>query len=154
MPALRRQSDDGIRARGPGRPRAEAAAPALLVFRMGPGGHAEPVRDTIRRSDELAFAYRSDGKNERLMVFARDERGRIYWYHPAWTDPAQDPEAVALAREPGVHELPAAISHAFAGSRVEICALFTASNRRVRQTEAELVRGALRADCRKVTVTP
>jgi hypothetical protein len=154
IPAVRRGSHEESRARGPGSHAAVAATPALLVYRMGPGGHAEPLRDTIRRSDELAFAYRSDGKDDRLMVFARDEGGRIYWYHPAWTDPAQDPEAVAIAREPGVHELPAAVSHAFAGNRVEICALFTTGNRRVRETEADLVRGALRADCRKVTVTP
>jgi hypothetical protein len=154
MPAIRRRSQEGVQARGSGHHQSEQKAPELLIYRMEAGGQATPLADTLGRSQELAFAYRSDGSDKHLMVFARDERGHIYWYHPAWTDPAQDPAAVPLAREPGVHELPAAISHSFQDNRIEICALFMHDIRHVRETEMELARGTLAAECRKVTVTP
>jgi hypothetical protein len=156
-PLVRTDDHSGIRARGPahaavalvGRP------PELLIFRVGPGGHSEPLGGTVHRSDELAFGYRSEGTAERrLLVFARDSSGQIYWYHPAWTDPADNPEAVAILPEAGVHELPAAVVQPLPEGTVEICSLFTARPWRVREAEAAIARGDLRPDCRKVTVIP
>jgi len=154
VPALRHHRS-GVQARGPEhRSRASAATPALLIFRIRPSAQSEPLGDAIGRGDELAFAYRTDGSDRRVMVFARDERGRIYWYHPAWTDAAQNPEAVPLARQAGVHELPAAVTQSIEGGKIEICGLFTTRNLRVREAEAELARGTLQPACRKVAVSP
>jgi hypothetical protein len=150
-----RRHDEGVRARGvPPIQGAPMSSPELLTFRIGPSGRSEPLGDVIRRGDELAFAYRTDGSVRRVLVFARDERGHIFWFHPAWTDPAANPEAIQLAATPGVHELPAAISQPFQGEQLEICGLFTTKTLRVREVEQELALRRLRPDCRRVTVVP
>jgi hypothetical protein len=155
----RSPSDDGVKgaihARGPrheATTAGQASSPALLVFHIGADGRSQPLGETVRSDDELAFAYRSDGMEHKLLVFGRDERGTIYWYHPAWTDPATNPEAIVTSREPGVHELPAAIAHPLPMDHIEICSIFTTNSLRVREAEAALVRGELQPDCRKVTV--
>jgi hypothetical protein len=154
----RRPPDSSFHPRGRGQ---AALAPAvtgaqLLMYRLGAGGRPEPLGDRIRRDDELAFAYRNDGQARRLMVFARDEHGHLYWYHPAWTDPAQNPEAIPLAADPGPHELPAAISQPLDGRRLEICWLFASSGQalHVREVEGALARGELTPGCRQVEVAP
>jgi hypothetical protein len=134
----------------------------LLVFRIGPGGRAEPLGATLRRNDELAFAYQNDGRAQRLLVFGRDEHGHVYWYHPAWTDPRQNPQAIPLSDQPGLHELPAAIAQPLDGRTLEICWLFTAHAVGVRELEAGLAgadegglaRRGLVPQCRQVELVP
>jgi len=150
-------TESEFKARGPahGLPTApKARAADLLVYRIGPGGRSEPLGDSMRRDDELAFAYRNEGGAQRLLVFGRDEHGHFYWYHPAWTDPAQNPEAIELAREPGPHELPAAIAQPLDGRRLELCWLFTPRSLRVRQVEAALAKRELHPSCRPVRIIP
>ena len=156
-PMVRTGDHSGIQARGPTHASVARAgrAPELLVFRVSPGGHSEPLGETVRCNDELAFGYRSEGTAERrLLVFARDSGGQIYWYHPAWTDPADNPEAVTILGEAGVHELPAAVVQPLPAGVVEICSVFTARRWRVREAEAAIARGDLPSDCRRVTVIP
>ena len=86
--------------------------------------------------DELAFAYRNPARKGRLLVFAVDEHGHVYWYHPGWSDAGQNPTAVPISAEPGLHELPAAVLHKFDGERIMIHALFTDRELSVRQIEA------------------
>jgi hypothetical protein len=150
----RRTRDDlGFHARGRAAPAVASGAPELQIFRIGREG-AQPLRGVLARDEELAFAYRSEGTARRLLVFARDEHAHVYWYHPAWTDPAADPEAVTLSPAPGLHELPAAIAHALDGRRLELCWLFTVEPLRAREVEAALARGALAPACQTVEVTP
>jgi hypothetical protein len=158
LPRLRRQAqvDEGggvgFRARGPAAILAPGAA-ELRIFRIGRDG-AQPLQGILGRDEELAFAYHGGGTDRRLLVFARDEHAHVYWYHPAWTEPASDPESIALDPTPGLHELPAAIAHALDGRRLELCWLFTTEPLRARQVEAALGRGELAATCRSVEVTP
>ena len=71
----------------------------------------------------------------RLMIFGVDDRGGIHWFHPAWTDPRQDPVAVPIHAGVGPFELPEAIQHKVAGSRLRIVALFTNAATSVRSLE-------------------
>jgi hypothetical protein len=150
-------TDPGIRARGARHvsgPSLPLGSNELVVFRVSPAGDSEPLGDTLHRRDELAFAYRTDGADLRLLVFGRDDRGRIYWYYPEWNDAADNPEAVALLKAPGVHELPAAIDQPLEQGRLEICSVFTQQKLRVREAEVAIERGVLRPACRKVMVIP
>jgi hypothetical protein len=123
---------------------------ALEVYRVRPDGSTEASQGWMAAGDELAFAYRNPGGLARLMVFAVDDRGDIYWFHPAWSDPAEDPVAVPIQSGPGPFELPEAIRHQPWSGRLRIVALFTELPLSVRALEARwrLGRFALPGDVR------
>jgi hypothetical protein len=112
----------------------------VAAFRTSGPGAPAPASARIARGQELAFAYRNGGAWSHLMVFARDERGAIYWFYPQWTDPALDPEGVALQATPELRELPAAVSHDFAGHQLALCALASRRPMSTRQVEQALLR--------------
>jgi hypothetical protein len=66
----------------------------------------------------------------------------VYWYHPGWPDPTDNPKAVEITKSPGLHELPAAVSQAYQGEHLVIHALFTDQELTVRQVEAALAQRA------------
>jgi len=134
-------AEDGFRPRG-APPSAlvlalDARATEVLGFRTGAGRPALAT-EPLSRSDELAFAYRNGGGWPQLMVFARDDRGGTYWFHPSWNDRTANPTAVPISAAPGVHELPRATTQTFAGSRLSLCALTTRDSLSVREVEAAL----------------
>jgi hypothetical protein len=99
---------------------------ALYVYRIAPGCAPQPVLNgLIVNGDELAFAYLNRAGWSRLLVYAVDRAGRIYWYHPGWADPATAPVAVRIEPGPGRHELPEAIAQPLPHGPVEIHAVFT-----------------------------
>lgn len=120
----------------------QASPERLVVYAVEPQGPAAPLGDTLRASQELAFAYRNPDAKRFLMVFARDAAGRVYWYYPSWTDAAQDPEAMPISgREAGddaLHELPEAISHPLEPGPLTLHAVFLDAPLTVRQMEALL----------------
>lgn len=145
---LRTPKEDGFAARGgvdAGADVAPGKAP-LHVYRVAEAGRPTPVIDAVRRDDELAFAYENDERKKYLMIFASDDTGRVYWFYPAWTNPADDPQSIAASVEPGVHELPDAIVHRFAGSRLDVHALFLDAPTTVRAVEARLADGGAPID--------
>ena len=101
------------------------ADPALYVYRIVDGGPPQPVDGMIRGDDELAFAYRNRAGWSRLLVYAVDDAGRVYWYHPGWTDASAAPTAVAIDGGPGRHELADAIAQPLPPGRLRIHAIFT-----------------------------
>jgi hypothetical protein len=88
----------------------------------------------------LAFAYANMGRKQRLMVFAVDEGRRVYWYHPAWRSPAEDPTAVAIERDDALHEIPQAVAHRFAGRRLQLFGVFLDRALSVRAMEGLVAR--------------
>ena len=132
----------GLVARGGPAAGAAARAPEVQIFRIRSGhrdqGGTAPQRavESVRRDDELAFLYRNPGGKARLLVFAVDEHGHVYWYHPGWSDAGENPTAVPISSEPGLHELPASVLHDFDGEHIMIHALFTDRELTVRQVEA------------------
>lgn len=119
-------------ARGPA---SDATGVALEVYRVTGDRSTAASDGWMSASDELAFAYRNPTGFARLLVFGVDDRGGIYWFHPAWTDARQDPEAVPIAAGTGPFELPEAIAHQIQGSRLRIVALFTNATVSVRAVE-------------------
>jgi hypothetical protein len=104
------------------------------------GQQARPVVAALRADSGLAFAYANIGHKQRLMVFAVDEGRRVYWYHPAWRSPAENPAAVAIARDDALHEIPQAIAHRFAGRRLQLYGVFLDRAMSVREMEALVAR--------------
>jgi hypothetical protein len=115
----------------------DGGATEVLGFRIGGTGPALSSR-RIHPREELAFAYRNGGGWPRMMIFARDERGTVYWFHPQWTDAATNPEAVLLEQDRDLHELPTAISHRFEGRHLWLCALAVRTLVSVREVESAL----------------
>jgi hypothetical protein len=119
---------------------AESIPARLEVYRVRPGDPPERVRDEINATDELAFAYENRAGKKRLMVFGVDESGNIYWYHPAWQDPAEKPVAVTIEGGVGIRELPEAIGHSIRGETLRIYAVFTDEPLPVESIEALIKR--------------
>ena len=121
-----------------------SAATRLVVYRIAPGGKPETAGRAIGRRDELAFAYENGADRRYLMVYGRDEHGHVYWFHPAWSDPAASPGAVPIERHGGLVELPEAVAHSHDGSRLVIHGRFLdhpVSVREVERAPAMLVAG-------------
>jgi hypothetical protein len=137
---------DDFRSRG-GDEVSSAARPALSIFRVPPGGAAERVGAVVRAGDGLAFAYRSPAPAgaTHLMVFATDRTGRVYWFWPAFTDPASDPAALAIGVAETSVELPEAIRHRLPSGPLTMHALFARRPYRVSEIEAAVAARGLAA---------
>lgn len=123
--------------RGAPRGSSPAPAPEIMVYRLSSGSAAaEPAGGLVSSGDELAFAYRNSLGKGWLLIFAVDEHGHVYWYHPGWSRAGEDPIAVPVSSAPGLHELPTAVAHVFDGEKLVIHALFTDRQITARQVEA------------------
>ena len=94
----------------------------------------------------MAFAYRNEMGKAFLMIFAIDGAGHLAWYHPAWTDPADNPTAVPITKQIGFKELPEAVRHSLQGRSLTVHALFMDKALDVRTVEARAARGEIAAD--------
>jgi hypothetical protein len=117
----------------------------VVVYRVA-GQTATPVGQTMRRGDELAFAYANPAGFKKLMIFGVDEHGHVFWYHPGWATAADNPRAVDIVAGPQLHELTEAVAHELDGKRLKIHALFTNADLSVRDLESMLQRGTLAGD--------
>jgi hypothetical protein len=137
MATKRRPSDDGFAVRG-----SVAPEPAeIFAYRTNPWERLE-ARARIRANDEIAFAYTNPRGFRRLLVYGVDEHGHVYWYHPAWVEPMDDPHAIAIAAGPELHELPEAIRHALDGHELAVHAVFLNDDVSVRRVESLLARSS------------
>jgi len=114
---------------------AVSGRPSLEIYRVTDSGSTMLSEGWMSARDELAFAYRNPNGFTRLMVFGVDDRGEIYWFHPAWTDANQDPSGVSVDAGEGPFELREAIHHDVRGSRLRVVALFTNAAVTVRSVE-------------------
>lgn len=133
--AGRKKPDDGFASRG-----APALGPPYVRVYTSAGGAPTPLEGAgpVRRDAELGFAYESvEGKGQ-LMIFGVDEHGHVFWYHPAWNDPKDDPGSVAIETGAGLHPLREAIAHELDGHALEIHALFSSAPRTVKSVEVAL----------------
>jgi hypothetical protein len=114
-------------------------ASRVAIYRVRPGSPPAIVEDAIDAADELAFAYENPAGWRHLMIFGVDEHRHVYWYHPAWLDPSEDPAAISVEASPLRRELPEAIRHALDGDRLRVYAVFSAAPATVRQIEAAVM---------------
>src|SRR6185436_10913083 len=83
----------------------------LLAYEVTNAAGIRPAVSEIRADSALAFAYANMGHRQRLMIFAVDETRHVYWYHPAWEKPGDDPVGVEIRRDDSLHELTQAVRH-------------------------------------------
>jgi hypothetical protein len=138
------QPSHGIVSRGKGIENAESLE--VAVFRVKGERESMRVNDVVSPRDELAFAYRNEVGKSFLMIFAMDGAGRLVWYHPAWTDPADNPRAVPIGKQVGFKELPEAVRHPLQGTSLTVHALFLDKALDVRAVEARAAHGEFAAD--------
>ena len=135
---------DGMVARGGSLENAESLD--VAVFRVQGPRESTRVKDVISPGDELAFAYRNEVDKAFLMIFAVDGTGHVVWYHPAWTDPADNPRAVPITKQVGFKELPEAVRHSLQGPSLTVHALFMDKAIDARTIEARVANGEIKAD--------
>lgn len=139
-----RPADDGFRARGGGAGTSEGAhRPTLAIFRVAADGVTRTQRagGQIRSGEPLAFSFTNPGDYARLMVFAVDDGGRVFWFWPAWTNPADDPSSIIISPGSEPMELGESVRHPLRPGHVTIYGLFSPADHRVREVEAALARG-------------
>jgi len=125
-------AEDAFQRRGGG---GAVARTTLRIYKIARGAPPARVRGSIAAEDELAFAYVNGAGKHRLLVFAVDDRDEIYWYHPAWTDPAANPTAIPILPGAKLRELPDAVAHRYKGSTLTIHGVFTDRDLSVRDVE-------------------
>ncbi|HVR62532.1 MAG TPA: hypothetical protein VMU50_11560 [Polyangia bacterium] len=140
-----RPRDDGFRGRG-GAGTPEGGGPALSIFRVAPDGVTRTQRagGDIRSGEPLAFSFSNPFSKSyaRLMVFAVDGSGRVFWFWPAWTNAADDPVSIAISPGSEPMELGESVRHPLTPGRVTIYGLFSQDEHHVREVEAALQHGA------------
>jgi hypothetical protein len=121
---------------------AEASGLAqVFVYRVLPGQPARAVDGRMGKADELAFAYVNSAGFKKLMIFGVDEHRHVYWYHPGWSRPSENPRAIGILTGPELRELPEAIAHDLDGKTLTIHALFSNSDLSVQELERLLTEG-------------
>ncbi len=114
----------------------------IRAFSAGESGAPAALGDRLYKSDYLIFAYTNLGGEpyEYLMIFAVDEAGRVYWFHPAYSQEGEDPASIRISKGADGVELKEKIRHEFSGGRLWIYGLFTNQPLRVSAVE-NLVKG-------------
>jgi hypothetical protein len=142
------RSSDPFQARGSVQQPAARATPSLEIFRIGAGGRGERAGSTIRADEALAFSFVNPraadgtaGTAAYLMVFARDAGGHVFWFWPAWDNPADDPASLPVSKTDHPLELGESVRHPLQAGPLTIFGLFTERPHHVRQVEAALSQG-------------
>ncbi|HXI54820.1 MAG TPA: hypothetical protein VNO55_02090 [Polyangia bacterium] len=135
---------DGFRARG-GSGASDGDHPSLSIFRVAADGVTRVQRagSSMRASEPLAFSFTNPGAAgyDHLMVFAVDGHGRVFWFWPAWENPADDPTAIVISPGAQPMELGESIRHPLSPGRITIYGFFSSQAHHVRQVEAALAGG-------------
>ncbi len=116
--------------------RGTGVEPRVWAYRVAHGEKPIELGEVMSPTDELAFAIDNPTEPRGLLLFGVDEHRHVYWYHPAWVEPAATPSAVPIAS--GRHELPEAVSHQLDGSVLTLYAVFANEEVTVREVEREL----------------
>jgi hypothetical protein len=121
--------------------------PTVTLYRLGAAGAVERTGAVIRAGDAIAFSYvnPSARPHSHLMVLATDDQGRVYWFWPAWQDPAGNPTAVPIRAGDTPVELGEAVRQPLAPGLITVTALFCDRPVTVREAEAALAAGDLSA---------
>ena len=139
------QDDGNFVARGG---RMGTASVSLSIFRLpSGGGKPQPAGGSIGPDDGLVFAYSNPTSRGRryLMVLATTGSGQVFWYWPAWTDPAAAPTAVPIQAGDASVELTESVRHQLSPGTLQVVGLFCDQPLTVKDVEAALSGGDSRA---------
>ena len=130
-PDAPRANDQGfaVRSAGPGGPDTPARWAGIRVYREGSTADEAPpvLADELPAGAGLLFSYTNVGPRPftHLMILARDARGEVRWFFPAYERSGTNPESIAI--DAGVvratlHEL---VRQPFAPGPLAIVAVFS-----------------------------
>lgn len=89
-------------------------------------GNVQRMQEDLHKDQAMLFAYSNlAGSAQRhLVIVGLDAQGRAHWYHPAWLDPKDPPEAVEVKPGEVDVEIPEAVRADHAMGPLTICGLF------------------------------
>ncbi len=98
------------------------------------------IGDYLRHGEGLAFSYQNQDKPpySRLMVFAVDADGQVFWFWPAWQAAHEDPHGVAISSSSGLTELGEAVFHQHRPGALTVYGLFSHAPVSVKEVEVIL----------------
>jgi hypothetical protein len=115
----------------------ESTSVYVYTARDRDGGAARAAA-TLRPNDDLAFEYENRTGKSWLMIFGVDEHRHVYWYYPAWMDPADDPSSIAIHRTTRREPLPDAVRQVMDGAELDVRAVFSDAPLSVKTVEREI----------------
>jgi hypothetical protein len=117
----------------------------IRAFRMEASGAPASLGDRLKQSEYLIFTYTNLGEKPYgyLMIFAVDENGEVYWFHPAYTAAGEDPASIKISKDAEGMELKEQVRHEYPEGRLWIYGLFTDEPVRVSAIES-MVKGTSR----------
>jgi hypothetical protein len=117
----------------------------IRAFRLEASGAPVSLGDRLKKGEYLVFTYTNLGEKpyDYLMIFAVDERGEVYWFHPAYTKAGGDPASIKISKGVERVELREQVRHDYPEGRLWIYGLFTAEPLGVSAVEP-MVKGATR----------
>jgi hypothetical protein len=133
---LPRHEGSSFAPRGPAD--AVTARAALTLYRVPERGAPERTGAVLRAGDALAFSYANPSAHGYLMVFAYDGAGHVFWFWPAWSEAATDPQAVPIRAGGGPVELVEAVRHPLRPGALTLVGLFLDRPISVHQVEGAL----------------
>jgi hypothetical protein len=113
----------------------------LFSSREGETGYTK-VESDIRADDALFFTvnHRPESPYRYAMILAFDDRGQIFWYHPAYTDASQNPISISLAPSSEPIALEEAVRHRLSPGWLRIVGLFSRKPLDVKSVEAVVMK--------------
>jgi hypothetical protein len=129
--------------------RVKSAAPAgiqtnrwagMHVYLLTAEGGTRPLEKKLPGNASLLFGYTNLGENpfSRLMIFAVDQKGSLFWFHPAYLKEGSDPVSIQIRPDQAGIELPEAVQHDFEPGPLVLYALFTRRPLRVSTIEDQI----------------
>lgn len=112
---------------------------SLQVFETHRDGTGfERVQGAIAADAGLLFAFenRKASGLGHLMIFGVDAAGDVFWYHPAFTSPSENPTSLAIEFTQKPRELMEAVEHDLKPGWLRVFGLFTTAPMDVANVEA------------------
>lgn len=112
----------------------------IKAYSVGASDTPVELGDICRKSDHLIFSYTNLGENpyDFMMVFAVDEQGEVYWFHPPYTQEGDDPSSISISKSVERIELREKVRHDYPEGRLWIYGLFTNAPQKVSSIEKML----------------
>lgn len=99
----------------------------IRAFRLEASGAPASLGDRLEKGEYLIFTYTNLGEKPYgfLMIFAVDESGEVYWFHPAHTQAGEDPASIKVSKGVERVELKEQVRHEYPVGGLWIYGLFT-----------------------------
>jgi hypothetical protein len=99
----------------------------IQAFSVTESSEPSALGDRLSKHDYLVFTYTNLGESpyDYMMIFAVDEEGQVYWFHPAYTQEGEDPSSIKISKGAERVELREKVRHDYPEGGLWIYGLFT-----------------------------